>query len=263
MGLWVGVSGIEASFYIFAAGVTVFAILALFTRFPPISASQRPGDRPTTTADESNEPEDEERRRLLASKRQNIIPPNYDPHNYQSTASSFFTALSNARSVSSMNDGTNYVEEGLPRHDSFASYANTEFLDEHDDLIRTATSFAAQDVQMEASQRIANLDHLPSLGLALSQIPTLDTSLAVFADLGKPETRPPQKSTLRQPRVWSFLITTMLYGISYSMISQLLFLFFRNHLGMESSLMGWTGPIGGIAEVSTFWLSNKVNFSIC
>lgn len=50
----------------------------------------------------------------------------------------------------------------------------------------------------------------------------------------------------------------LLFGVSYSMIAQFLFLFLRNDLGMDSSLIGWTGPIGGVAEVTTFWISNKV-----
>ncbi|KAI8138078.1 major facilitator superfamily domain-containing protein [Fennellomyces sp. T-0311] len=242
VGLWVGVSGINTAFYVFAAGVTSFSILALFTRFP------REEEEPQWQNDGEEQ---------LPSNRQPLLRNALSiQRNYNAAdtpiASSFFTALTGALSITSEVDP-------LPRRDSTTSYANTEYYDDNyggGGLLRTATT--AMDVHMEASQRIANMDHLPPLGLALSNIPTVDTTLAAFADLGRPESKAPEKSTLMPTRVWTFLLMMLLFGVSYSMIAQFLFLFLRNDMGIDSSLIGWTGPIGGVAEVSTFWVSNKL-----
>ncbi|CDS10677.1 hypothetical protein LRAMOSA11163 [Lichtheimia ramosa] len=233
VGLWIGAAGIDKAFYIFAFGIIAFALLAMFTRFPTEEGGQW-----------ENNNEADEHRSLL--RKPMSIQQQYQ--HYQQQQLSMHNSLSE------------YVDP-LPRRDSMASYANTEILEDGIDdrrlgLLRTATSML--DVQTEASQRIANMDHLPPIGLALSNIPTVESTLAAFADLGRPESKPPQKSTLTTPRVWSFLLTMLLLGISYAMISQFLFLFFCNDLEIDSSLIGWIGPIGGIAEVTTFWVSNKL-----
>ncbi|KAI9318750.1 major facilitator superfamily domain-containing protein [Dichotomocladium elegans] len=247
VGLWIGVSGINTAFYIFAIGVVCFAILALFTRFPAT-----PGREDDLEAEDGPLADGGETRSLIKGSRHGSNPY---PHNQHPT---YMSGLTNALSTST--SLSEYVDP-MPRRDSVASYANTEYIDEYENdrrlgLFRTATS--VMDVQAEAGQRIANMDHLPPLGLALSNIPTVDTTLAALADITRPATKGPQKSTLMTTRVWTFLLTMLLLGISYSMIAQFLFLFLRNDLGIESSLIGWTGPIGGIAEVSTFWVSNKL-----
>ncbi|KAI9488139.1 major facilitator superfamily domain-containing protein [Zychaea mexicana] len=264
VGLWVGVSGIQVAFYVFAFGVTSFAILASFTKFS--SAEESDVHNADWAAAHNNNNEDDEhqggnhnnsRQPLLRNSLSFNRPYNAitGENGAPPIASSYLTSLTGALSI-----GTEV--DALPRRDSLASYANTEYYDDYYDegrrlgLLRTTTT--AMDVQHEASQRIANMDHLPPLGLALSNIPTIDTTLAAFADLGRPESKAPEKSTLRSPRISSFLLTMMLFGVSYSMIAQFLFLILRNDLGIDSSLIGWTGPIAGIAEVMTFWLSNKL-----
>lgn len=237
VGLWIGAAGIDKAFYIFAFGIIAFALLAIFTRFPTEEGGQW-----------ENNNEADEHRSLL--RKPMSIHQQYQQYQQQQ--------------LSMHNSLSEYVDP-LPRRDSMASYANTEILEDGIDdrrlgLLRTTTSML--DVQTEASQRIANMDHLPPIGLALSNIPTVESTLAAFADLGRPESKPPQKSTLTTPRVWSFLLTMLLLGISYAMVSQFLFLFLCNDLKIDSSLIGWTGPIGGIAEVTTFWVSNKVNIHI-
>jgi hypothetical protein len=154
------------------------------------------------------------------------------------------------------------------RHSSFISrwnsVANTEYLgDENANLYQT-TSVAALDVQMEANELLTNIlsnDNrpvtFPPLGLALSNVPTIDTSLSAFAAVGNPGSDAPEKSTLKNCVVQTFLVSVLLFGIAYSMICQFLFLLFRD-LGMDASLMGLIGPIGGIAEVVTFWLFKQV-----
>lgn len=235
----------------FAFGVVSFAILAVFIRFP---TTLEAGDH------NLHDDETESQRQPLLRGGAPMSINRYTTDQQAPVASSFFTALTNAVTGSSVADH-NYVDD-LPRRDSTASYANTELLDEYDgralNLLCTTTTGAAMDAQMEATQRIANMDHLPPLGLVLSTIPTVETTLAAFADLGRLESKPIQRSTLKSPRVWTFLLTMLLFGVSYSMIAQFLFLFLRNDLGMDSSLIGWTGPIGGVAEVTTFWISNKV-----
>ncbi|KAI9271700.1 major facilitator superfamily domain-containing protein [Phascolomyces articulosus] len=275
VGVWIGIYGINVAFYVFGIGVTLFAILSLFTKFPPNEDSlhpQRTNDTNNTHPNEDGDDEENEhhtpnhlanirqpllRKQLSLNRPYNAIMTTTAENNNPTTPASYFSQLTHARSIGNEVDA-------FPRRDSLASYANTEYdVDEFDDeqgrrlgLLRTATT--AMDVQNEASQRIANMDHLPPLGLALSNIPTVDTTLAAFADLGRPESKAPEKSTLKNPRVWSFLLMMMLFGVSYSMIAQFLFLFLRNDMGIESSLIGWTGPIGGVAEVSTFWISNKL-----
>lgn len=266
VGLWISKAGIQVAFYVFAVGVASFAILALFTRFPP-SADEYLEEQQNEWIDEYNE-QARLRDPIAISARYGSTSQHQPPM----AASSFMTAVSRVLSIGSTSENNHhhqqpyyhhYVEEGIPaRRNSTVSHANTEWMEDDEGttagrlrLLRTATS-VAQDTQMEASQRIANLDHMPSLGLALSNIPTVDTSLAAFADA---ESKAPPKSSLLAPRVCTFLVTMLLYGISYSMIAQFLFLFLRNDLGIDSALIGWTGPIGGVAEVSTFWISNKVN----
>ena len=272
VGVWIGIDGINVAFYVFGIGVTCFAILSLFTKFPPTEdqlgeVDEDADDHPHSIISNSNNSRQPLLRKQLSLNRpynainNTVMTPTTGVNENQNNnpPSSYFSQLTNALSIGNEIDP-------LPRRDSIASYANTEYDVDFDDdqgrrlgLLRTATT--AMDVQHEATQRIANMDHLPSLGLALSHIPTVDTTLAAFAEIGRPESKAPEKSTLKSPRVWSFLLMMMLFGVSYSMIAQFLFLFLRNDMGIDSSLIGWTGPIGGVAEVSTFWISNKVCFN--
>jgi hypothetical protein len=148
--------------------------------------------------------------------------------------------------------------DNIDRRASIASsHANTimEGDPEHHilNLQRSVTSMALRDVQDEASQLFSTM---PSLGLALSHIPTVDTSLAGIADvMGELSTIQIMFSSLR---IWTFLLMTLFFGISYSMVAQFLFLFLKNDLDLDSSSIGWTGPIGGVTEVSTFYISGKV-----
>ncbi|KAI8391624.1 major facilitator superfamily domain-containing protein [Radiomyces spectabilis] len=151
------------------------------------------------------------------------------------------------------------------RRGSLVSHANTVYVDDRDDgrfsaLLRlSTTTTAALDAQLEAEAYVSQMNTpVPPLGLALSQIPTVDTSLAVLATLQLPTTTESEGSMLRSWRVWSFFITVFLYGIAFSMINQFLFLILHNDLDMSSSLIGWTGPLGGLAEMLTFWISKQL-----
>lgn len=139
--------------------------------------------------------------------------------------------------------------------------ANTLLLDDVEEagfphpLLHTTTTTAAMDAQYEASLVISHLvgqEDYPSIGLVLSHIPTVETSLAAFGLDKQPST------ALKSFRVQSYLLMVLFFALGYSMISQFLFLIYRNDLGMNPSLMGLTGPLGGCAEVMTFWMSKKV-----
>ncbi|SAM08535.1 hypothetical protein [Absidia glauca] len=136
--------------------------------------------------------------------------------------------------------------------------ANTLLLDDEDaghPLLHTTTTTAAMDAQYEASLVISNLvgqEDYPSIGLVLSHIPTVETSLAAFGLDRQPST------ALKSFRVQSYLLMVLFFALGYSMISQFLFLIYKNDLGMNPSLMGLTGPLGGCAEVMTFWMSKKL-----
>lgn len=156
------------------------------------------------------------------------------------------------------------------------------------------TSLMALDVQMEAnneleqqleqqhrrrnsstSTRYSFPQAPPPLGLVLSYIPTIDTSLSVFSallvsngtNLEEAEEGDnigiilPDKSILKSLLVYTFMISILLYGIAHSMISQFLFLLLKT-LGMNPFIIGLTGPIGGMAEVMTFRFSRQVRLYV-
>lgn len=164
------------------------------------------------------------------------------------------------------NNNNNNVEdfENIRRISSTtSSHANTLLIDNEQSLLnlqRTVTSIAARDVQEEADLLLEQMDSLPPLGLALSHIPTVDTSLAVFANDVAVEERENLKSIIfASPKVWTFLLMTLFFGIFYSMVAQFLFLFLKQDLNLNPAVIGWTGPIGGVTEVSTFYVSRLVS----
>jgi hypothetical protein len=146
------------------------------------------------------------------------------------------------------------------------SIANTLYLNDENHpfnhILTNTTSNMAMDVQLEADELLQRQESYPSLGLVLSYIPTMDTSLSAFALLGQQQQEEniiiPDKSILKSLRVYTFMTSILLYGIAHSMTSQFLFLLLKN-LGLSASTMGWTGPIGGVAEVITFWISRRVS----
>lgn len=166
----------------------------------------------------------------------------------------------------SPNDNNNNIDdfENMRRVSSTtSSHANTVLIDNEQSLLnlqRTVTSIALRDVQEEADVLLEQMDSLPPLGLALSHIPTVDTSLAVFANEVADEERENLKTIIfASPKVWTFLLMTLFFGIFYSMVAQFLFLFLKQDLNLNPAIIGWTGPIGGVTEVSTFYVSRLVS----
>ncbi|OAD76118.1 hypothetical protein PHYBLDRAFT_88121, partial [Phycomyces blakesleeanus NRRL 1555(-)] len=236
VGLLISTMGINVAFYVFGVSVVCFIIIALFTRF---------GGGNDSTLDSTLSQINEESPLLKDQPRTTnyAIPPEQVEQNHTPVQNSFFSALSQVPTDHSRPEQhpSNYAfGPNLSRHDSVGSHTNTIYLEDGDrnmdQMMRVTTSMAAQDVQTEANELLLHTDGMPSLG----------------------------KSTLTSPRVWTFLVTTLLFGIAYAMIAQFLFLYLRNNLGMESALIGWTGPIGGVAEVSTFYISKQLfdNFSV-
>lgn len=225
MGHFIGLFGIDCAFYIFGISVIGFTTIAIGT--------QVPHDGSLTTHDE------------------------LDPL-YITPTKGYYTYSPDTET------------EIIRRMDSSTSHANTLLIDSEQSLLnlqRTVTSIAARDVHDEANLILDQMDDntLPPLGLTLSHIPTLDTSLAAFASIGCHDSNESttEEESLRDtifasPKVWSFLLMTLFFGIFYSMVAQFLFLFLKQDLDLDSSVIGWTGPIGGLTEVSTFYVSRLV-----
>lgn len=229
MGYFIGLYGINCAFYIFGICVIGFIVIALGTRVPGDSL-------------------------VIESERDSLLnTPRKGYYNYSPSAE----------------NNNEYLPDNIRRIGSTtSSHANTLLMDNEHNLLnlqRTITSMAARDVHDEASLLLDQMDSLPPLGLALSHIPSVDTSLAAFASIGaEHDALDTIEESLKQTifgsvKVWTFLLMTLFFGIFYSMVAQFLFLFLKQDLELDASVIGWTGPIGGITEVSTFYVSRLVN----
>ncbi|KAG2197418.1 hypothetical protein INT47_005671 [Mucor saturninus] len=246
VGLLIAQYGINIAFAIFFVGLVSFVLLSiLFVQFDKHMIHR-------SSHDNTNNSEDEETNSLLAGKSTPLTGTNYmyDP---SSTTWSHYTTHPPRPSRRESQQSQNTRRESI---------ANTLYLS--DDQLHTltnvtTTSLMAMDARIEANHELLQSDMAyPPLGLALSLIPTMDTSMSAFALLGQEdEYGIPEKAILKSYIVYTFMISILLYGISHSMISQFLFLLLKD-LGMSPSIIGWTGPIGGTAEVITFWLSRQL-----
>jgi hypothetical protein len=219
VGYFIGIYGINSAFYIFGISVIGFIAIALCTTVDSDGL---------TNANAERDP-------LLLT---------------QTKTKGFYTT----------DPVEEYYDSNMRRSSTTSSHANTLLIDgEHSllNLQRTVTSAAALDVQDESELLLEQMDSLPPLGLALSHIPTLDTSLAAFASLPTEESL--KNTIFGSVKVWTFLVMTLLFGVFYSMVAQFLFLFLKQDLELDASVIGWTGPLGGITEVSTFYVSRIVS----
>lgn len=240
VGILISRMGIGISFAVFLGGLTLFVILSLFVRFDyqmMHATTTNNGSRRVATNDPSDESNAGERSSLLTGKSATAVGGNY-LYNPTSTSEPAWLQDDARRNSSSTT---------IQRRDS-----NTNTL-----YLTTTTTVMAMSVQMEADQELHATSTLPSLGLVISYIPTLDTSLSALGTVHDGGADLPEPSILKTILVYTFLISILLYGLAHSMISQFLFLLLKD-LGMDASMMGWTGPIGGVAEVLTFWMSRKV-----
>lgn len=231
--------GIGISFAVFLVGLAIFVVLSLFVRFDyqMMNITTNNGSRRMTRYDTDDGSNVGERSSLLTGKSTTAAGGNY-LYNPTSTSEPVWLQDDTRRNSSSTT---------IHRRDS-----NTNTL-----RLTTTTTVMAMSVQMEADQELQATSTLPSLGLAISYIPTLDTSLSALGTIHDGGGDLPEPSIIKTILVYTFLISILLYGLAHSMISQFLFLLLKD-LGMDASMMGWTGPIGGVAEVLTFWMSRKV-----
>jgi hypothetical protein len=244
VGLLISATGnnLNVAFYVFAAGSVLFIVLSLFAKVEASDDSLLEDDL------------DQDTRPLL----KNNLAPNYVWPPDQPADSEDDDVQSSII--------THHQGHLVDRRDSRISFANTVLSDEHGHrnslrLHRTTTS-VARDVHLEASGLMDSLDRIPSLGLALSHIPSMESSLAFLIPHPEEDNIAPPPSTLKSRKVVTFLLSMLIFGISFSMINQFLFLFLHNDLGVDSSILGWTGPVGGITEVLTFWVSKQVTSRI-
>ncbi|CAO3626905.1 unnamed protein product [Cunninghamella echinulata] len=267
VGVLVGEYGIRSSFYIFAVGTVCLVIFSLCIRFDEETYSTEEAQRllskpdvrgnyaydPQLQADDGDQDDNDEE---SYSRRTSFATEHNVPYSSQ---------LSNLN-LSSTTQQPPHDYPNIWRRDSIASHANTLLMDEEDSrryyqllqTITSSTTYAAMDAQSEANQALSHTDELPSIGLALSRIPTVETSLAAFATVGQVDgNQPLEKSIVLTFKVQCFFITILSFGIAYSMISQFLFIIYRD-LGMSPSLMGLTGVIAGVSEILTFYISTKL-----
>ncbi|KAI8339422.1 major facilitator superfamily domain-containing protein [Chlamydoabsidia padenii] len=270
VGMMISSTGVRSSFYLFGAGTVCLITCCLLTRF------DNGGEQDTIT--------EEQQTLINKSEVRGNYAYNPQPQHQQQESSNYMDDDRQSRRSSIITNNTGYVpppffgqtlpsdHSGIWRRDSVTSHANTLYLDDEESrryhqllqTITSSTTYAAMNTQLEANQVMSNLpqDEYPSIGLALSHIPTVEASLAAFSLVGQ---QTPdglnlsiEKSSLKSLRVQTFLLMVLLFGLAYSMIGQFLFLIYRNDLGMNPSYMGLTGPLAGFAEVITFWLSKKL-----
>lgn len=226
-------------------------VAMLFVHFDDHMINISTHDTTNNNNRDNSEDDSEERSSLLAGKSTTIAGTNYMYNPSSTTWSHHPPKPSRRQSQQSQNT----------RRESIA---NTLYLS--DDQLHTltnvtTTSLMAMDVQIEANHELLQSSAYPPLGLALSLIPTMDTSMSSFALLGQQDdggSMVPDKIILKSYIVYTFMISILLYGVAHSMISQFLFLLLKD-LGISPSIIGWTGPIGGTAEVITFWISRQVS----
>lgn len=96
-----------------------------------------------------------------------------------------------------------------------------------------------------------------NLGLAVSRVMSVEHTAGIMAD-DSDSVQVPSTSTFRSPRVFGYLITTLLFGVVLSIIVNFLFLFLSDNLHMPASWIGWTGPLGGLTELLAFFYSKQV-----
>ncbi|KAI7879769.1 MFS general substrate transporter [Lichtheimia hyalospora FSU 10163] len=96
-----------------------------------------------------------------------------------------------------------------------------------------------------------------NLGLAVSRVMSVEHTAGIMAE-DSDSVQMPSTSTFRSPRVFGYLITTLLFGVVLSIIVNFLFLFLSDNLHMPASWIGWTGPLGGLTELFSFFYSKQM-----
>ncbi|KAI7907315.1 uncharacterized protein BX663DRAFT_495501 [Cokeromyces recurvatus] len=249
-GYFINLFGINYVFYIFGISVIGFILISLCTT---VVSNDNHHTTATATTENLRMHLDEEQGPLLSTAQNN-----------NRIAKGYYTIDPIEDYYDSSTSSSNHDIRRLSTTTS--SHVNALLIgNDHHHLLnlqRTITSQAARDVHDEANILLDQTHGLPSLGLALSHIPTVDTSLTAFANINNEEDYiglSLRNTIFKSAKVWTFLLMTLLFGVFYSMIAQFLFLFLSQDLKLEPSVIGWTGPLGGITEVSTFYVSRIVS----
>lgn len=155
-----------------------------------------------------------------------------------------------------------YVEAGQVIKSEELLQEDNDYLTAHENPLLKITSSGsivsmARTIREEAEDALANGE--VNLALAMSRVASVEHSLTgLLVDSDSVEL--PSSHTLTSPRVLSFLLTTLLFGMVLSMIINFLFLFFKQELHMGPSLMGWTGVLGGATELLCFCFAKQASF---
>ncbi|KAI8983709.1 major facilitator superfamily domain-containing protein [Pilobolus umbonatus] len=237
VGYLIGLLGINNAFYLFGISVTAFLC---------VSSS-------TTVVNQARNIDDPDEYEPLMS------PPNRVKGYYLGYPADGESPHPIDEENNTLRNDTNtdtFASDLRPCDSIASSQVNTIYYSyDHSHLLhpQITTSNVVQDVQEESNMLLEH-QTFPSLGLVLSNIPTVDTSLAVLQTIDE---HPGLLSQIifGSPRIYTFLCMALLFGISYSMVAQFLFLFLKNELHIAPTLIGWTGPIGGVTEVGTFYVS--------
>lgn len=228
VGLFIERFGISSAFTVFLVGLVMFVVVSMFIPYQMNQAETHDTDH------------EEETDSLLENNRKYTGNYMYNPSLVDRPSLSHRPTTSTT-TTTQRRESTVYVPSHMLS------------------LTTTSTTWMANMAQDEASQELNEFESIfPPLGLVLSTIPTIDTSLSALGQpLEEGRNELPEKSIFGSVLVYSFFVSICLYGLAHSMISQFLFLLLKD-LGMSSLLIGCTGALGGLAEVATFWFSRQV-----
>ncbi|ORX59023.1 hypothetical protein DM01DRAFT_1333614 [Hesseltinella vesiculosa] len=124
---------------------------------------------------------------------------------------------------------------------------------QENDTVHLFKAPTTQSFREEVHDALESFGHL-DLGLTLSTISTVDQTLAHALDQGTGASM----SILCSIPVLTFLSSTLLLGISLSMIVNFLFLFQGTDLKIPASWIGWNGPTGGVTELLSFCFAKQL-----
>lgn len=142
---------------------------------------------------------------------------------------------------------------------NYNSINNSNSNSHYVDLFKTSSIADAHTIREEADETLDAIGGL-DLGLAISRIASIDQSMAGLIGASSQDI-PSSSSVFKSPKVFTFLITTLVFGFVLSIIVNFLFLFLSQDLHMPAGWIGWTGPTTGITELLCFCFSKQV--SVC
>ena len=214
-------NNLDSLFWVFAASTVCFMVCASFVNV----------QQPTNAF--SSVPRDEE-------ESSRLVPPNSD--------TTYYVDL---RKELSQQD----VETDEEDNEDGASYLTAPHYNQRLLKLTTTTSMA-RTLREEANDALDSISGV-NLGLAVSRVMSVEHSMTGILE-DSASVQAPSRSLLKSPRVVTFLITTLLFGLVLSVLINFLFLFFSQSLHMPASWMGWTGPIGAVTELLCFCFSKQV-----